>query len=376
MGAGSAVDGEAAGQVAAGRFRSVGWSLGSACPYDCKHCYSRTMRVGDHLLTPSIVERFVAELADVGVRCVTLGGNEPIYTNGLSLRDTQLPSIVRALRTRNIRVALVTSGPSATLLRRLAPDAFAALDMVFVSLDAPTAGRHDENRGAKLFNHAIRAAAAARDAGVETALLYCAHRNNFGSGDVEELVRLAIRTGSRVRINTMKPIGAGVDELVLDPRAYVDGFARLIELCRTDLVDEPVLRALLGLDATGGCPCGVTTFRISHAREDGTIPVAPCIYAANDRVGDLRTDRLADLLQSPAFTAFRSRLRATSDGASACVGGGCASMARMSPRTLGRDPMIVLLSGGARLVEDGLREDESLRKRFGGYLCTWMGTPR
>lgn len=357
-----------------GPFTSVGWSLGSACPYSCTHCYSRSMRVDADQLTPVLIERIIDQLASVGVKTVTLGGNEPIYTNGLSLGRSQLPFIVRSLRAAEIRVALVTSGPSATILRRVAPDAFAQLDMVFVSLDAPTAQRHDQNRGAKLFDHAKRALQASVDSGVDRAILYCAHRGNFGPVDVDSLVDLAASSAARVRINTMKPVGLDVDRLVLDPASYLAGFGRLVERCRTDLVDEPVLRALLGLDARRGCPCGTTTFRISHARSDGSIPVSPCIYGSS-RFGDLRTDSLSDILGSSEFGLSSHGRGVGQSPGSVAVGGGCTAQALLGALASGTDPMIDLVDRGATIESPVVREDELLRERFGGYLCTWFGTP-
>jgi MoaA/NifB/PqqE/SkfB family radical SAM enzyme len=348
-----------------GKFRSVGWSLGNACPYSCAHCYSRSMRVATNGLTVGLIDDIVHQLDELGVQTVTLGGNEPIFTNGLSLEHSLLPEIVLALRARSIRVALVTSGPSATALRRISARAFSELDMIFVSLDAPTADRHNANRGAELFQHALRALLAARDAGIDRSILYCAHRGNFKPADVDQLVELSYSQSARVRINTLKPTGQDSDRLLLRPEEYWAGFSRLLKQCRTDLVDEPVLRELLGLDASGGCPCGSSTFRISHAQHDGAIPLTPCIYAANHRFGDVRESQIQQLVADDLFRRFASY---------SCKG--CKAQALLDPEGRGRDSNYDLVDRGWRICEQGLKEDMNLRERYGGYLCTWMGSVR
>ena len=334
------------------------------------------MRIDAEHLSRTFVDRVVAQMAQLGVGTVTLGGNEPIFTNGLAVEDSQLAYILESLFDAQIRVALVTSGPSATILARVAPEAFDRLDMVFVSLDAPEAERHNVNRGAKLFDHAMRALQIARRRGVDRSLLYCARRGNFSSADMNDLVTLAKKTESRVRVNTLKPTGRALADRALDPESYMIGFSRLNELCRTDLVDEPTLRALLGLDTTSGCPCGATTFRVSHAKSDGSVPIAPCLYVEGARFGDLRHNSLDDILGSQEFQAFRFRAVSGEGDRNAYHGSECIAQATLGEHPQGVDPMSVLVDSRRRLPVADVEEDSDLRDRFGGYLCTWMGTPR
>jgi hypothetical protein len=41
-----------------------------------------------------------------------------------------------------------------------------------------------------------------------------------------------------------------------------------------------------------------------------------------------------------------------------------------------RDQNYDLVESGARICEPILREDINLRERYGGYLCTWIGSVR
>src|SRR3990167_964207 len=98
--------------------RNIGWTLGNDCPYRCSHCYSMSAREKGMNLDTDIVDRVVNELAKNGVETVNLGGNEPLFTNGLDPKDTLLPYIIDGLTDKGIRVGLTTSGITLLHLER------------------------------------------------------------------------------------------------------------------------------------------------------------------------------------------------------------------------------------------------------------------
>src|SRR6185503_6962447 len=95
--------------------RNIGWTLGNDCPYRCHHCYSMNARVKGRDMTVAMIDRVVDQLRVNGVQTVNLGGNEPLFTNGLDPRKTLLPYIIEKLEDAGIDVGLTTAG--ITLLR-------------------------------------------------------------------------------------------------------------------------------------------------------------------------------------------------------------------------------------------------------------------
>lgn len=54
------------------------------------HCYAMSARRKGANLEPWMIDRIVFELGRLGMTNVNLGGNEPIFTNGIRVRDTLL----------------------------------------------------------------------------------------------------------------------------------------------------------------------------------------------------------------------------------------------------------------------------------------------
>lgn len=141
---------------AAMQIKNIGWTLGNDCPYKCRHCYSSSARRKGKDLEKWMVDRVVSQLVKLGVETVNLGGNEPIFTCGLDITKSLLPYIIRSLSDQNIAVGLTTSGISLIQLAKRYPDALSLLNDVDVSFDSPFEEEHNRNRGAKLFDDAVR----------------------------------------------------------------------------------------------------------------------------------------------------------------------------------------------------------------------------
>jgi len=73
--------------------KNIGWTLGNDCPCKCKHCYSFTVRKKGQNLTKEIVNKVIEQIEKLNVETVNLGGNEPIFTNGLDVIKSMLPYI-------------------------------------------------------------------------------------------------------------------------------------------------------------------------------------------------------------------------------------------------------------------------------------------
>ena len=135
--------------------RNIGWTLGNECPYRCTHCYSMSARVKGKDFSVRIVDRVVQQLSKNGVETVNLGGNEPLFTNGIDPKKTLLPYIIESLTAEGIKVGLTTSGISLLYLERDHNNAFRMLNDVDVSFDSPFEEEHNKNRGANLYKQPL-----------------------------------------------------------------------------------------------------------------------------------------------------------------------------------------------------------------------------
>ncbi len=371
--------------------RNIGWTLGNDCPYRCTHCYSMNARLKGRDMSVEMVERIVDQLAINGVETVNLGGNEPLFTNGLDPRKTLLPLIVERLHERGIEVGLTTSGITLLRLYRDHRDTFELLNDVDVSFDSPFEEEHNRNRGAPIFRQAVDAVGICQRHGKPHTCIMCAMSWNFSRRHIDELVALARRYDANVRINTIKPVRPEHMDVVLSADMYYDGFARLLELCDPVDLGEPPLAAVTDYRDARRCPCGRTSFRIHSITPDGRVPVSPCVYLHDYKsTHDLLETDLADIVHSPQFHVFRQR-NANPDQVHGCAGcqylsscgGGCAARSYLYQlHQTGEKSMVMpdpycpvkQYKGQVYPRDPVLATDQKLVHM--DYLCTWIGRPR
>lgn len=320
------------------KIENIGWTLGNDCPYRCTHCYSTIVRNKGRDLTVKDVDRIVGQLHAIGVKTVNLGGNEPIFTNGPDSRKTLLPYIIRSLYDAGIVVGLTTAGVSMTRLERFFPETLPFLNDMDVSLDSPFPEEHDANRGARLFNHAIKALRLCNEYGIRHTIVMCGMEWNLSQRHIDELIRLAKEHSAFVRINFIKPTEPAHVEKMPSAAQYYRAAKQLLSLGSAVEMGEPLISASAKLPHNG-CPCGTKSFRIHSITPDGKVPVSPCVYAHDYKTGDLLKDDLADIIQSVQFQAFRNRREKPHliDGCSDCshlesCRGGCTSRAYLTEK--------------------------------------------
>lgn len=370
--------------------RNIGWTLGNDCPYRCTHCYSMNARVKGRDMSIEMINRVVEQLKANEVETVNLGGNEPIFTNGLNARNTLLPYIIEQLVEAGIAVGLTTSGITLLHLHRYHRHAFDLLNDVDVSFDSPFEAEHNQNRGANIFHQAVKALQICREAGIAHTCIMCAMNWNFSSAHIEALVALAKENDAHVRINPIKPIQPEHMDIALPPDVYYSGFAQLMESCQPVDLGEPPIAAVTDYEDAKRCPCGRTSFRIHSITPEGGIFVSPCVYLHDYKSElDLLQHDLADIIDSPQFRVFRQRNQNPQHvtGCKGCsllgqCGGGCAARSYLhhghetgEKTMLSRDPYC------PRDVEFSdsfpqrpvLIKDQQLVHM--DYLCTWIGQP-
>jgi len=289
--------------VNAVNIENIGWTLGNDCPYRCTHCYSTIVRNKGRDLTKKDIDRIVEQLASINIKTVNLGGNEPIFTNGPNPKDTLLPYIIRSLYDAKIIVGLTTAGITLTHLERFYPETITLLNDMDVSLDSPFAEEHNANRGAPLYNMAIKALGICNDYGINHTIVMCGMDWNLSNRHVDTLVNLAREHKAFVRINFIKPTEPDHVCKVPDAATYYRAADRLLSQCQAVEMGEPLISSAANL-AHRGCPCGTKSFRIHSITPDGRVPVSPCVYAHDYKTGDLLTDELSDIVEQTRQVGF------------------------------------------------------------------------
>lgn len=371
--------------------KNIGWTLGNDCPYRCTHCYSMSAREKGQNLSIKIVNRIVDQLAKNGVETVNLGGNEPIFTNGLSTKQTHLPYIIDHLTEIGIDVGLTTSGITAIVLEKDYSDSFAQLNDVDISLDSPFEAEHNTNRGASLYRQALRALEICQDYGIARTIIMCGMNWNFSAHHLEELVNLAAKYDAQIRINPLKPVETQFMAAALTPEQYYEGFALLMKLTNPIDLGEPPLATMTRYEDARGCPCGRTSFRIHSITPDGKVPVSPCVYLHDYKVGNLVNDELFDIVRTPQFKSFRRRNANPNviPGCEDCAHiswckGGCAArsylhhMHETGQRSLFvKDPYCPAeYSTFQDIFPKNIELEVGIKLVHQDYLCTWIGKPK
>ena len=373
---------------------NIGWTLGNECPYRCHHCYSMSARRKGMDLETWMIDRIVDQLSRLEVKTVNLGGNEPIFTNGINVHDTLLPYIIERLDDAGIVVGLTTSAITLNKLEQLFPESVELLNDIDVSLDSPNPEEHNANRGAALYNQALKALDICTDHGIDHTIIMCAMTWNFSGDHIDRLIEIAKAHDSHVRINPLKPVQKEHMATLPSRRMFYEGFSKLMNACNQVDLGEPLL-ATAAAHPGKGCPCGRTSFRIHSITPDGKVPVSPCVYLHDYKVGNLLTDDIFDIVNSPHFRTFRRR-NGNPELVEGCAGcseietcrGGCAARSYLhhlhehGERSLFvKDPYCIVEAREEMGDEfpsfpqrPHVPEDKVMVHR--DYLCTWIGEPK
>lgn len=196
------------------KVKNVGWTLGNDCPCDCKHCYSFSVREKGKNLTKEMVDRVIAQLEKLEVETVNIGGNEPIFTNGLDVKKSMLPYILEELTKRNIKVGITTAGISLISLKRDFPETLQFLNDVDISLDSPYENEHNSNRGGNIYYYALQAMEICKENSIEAGIIMCAMNWNFTLDRIKGLLELAKKYDANIRFNILKPMNTKQYNLV------------------------------------------------------------------------------------------------------------------------------------------------------------------
>ncbi|HLC77656.1 MAG TPA: radical SAM protein [Candidatus Nanoarchaeia archaeon] len=365
--------------------KNVGWTIGNFCDAKCKHCYSWKVRRGKTDLHNGEVDIVVNQLLNLGVKTLNLGGNEPIYTNGPDINKSVLPYMIKKIHSSEIVVGITTYGITATELDRRDPEAFDLVNDWDISLDSPFEAEHDRNRGEGIYAHALKALQLCKDKKVTHSIVTCGMNWNTSNKHLEGLIELAKEYDAEIRINPLKPTDSHHKKLFQTPEEFYKSFHYLIERTETAVLGESLLAALCEYNG-GGCPCGTTSMRVHSKTPEGKVPVSPCVYLHDYKVGDLLKEDIFDIVNSEQFQAMRKRNAEIPtechnlgcEYINSCKGGCAARTYLVNGSIDSADPYCIkkLELEGVKLPKFPSRKPSHKGIRVHeNYLCTYIGDP-
>jgi radical SAM protein with 4Fe4S-binding SPASM domain len=277
------------------------WEITLACDLACRHCGSRAGHARpDELSTEQCLD-LVRQMAEIGVREVTLIGGEAY------LRSDWL-EIVRAITARGM-TATMTSGGRGIDRARAEAAKEAGLKSVSISLDGLEA-THDRLRGVRGSHAAALAAMAClQRAGIPTSVN--TQINRLSMAELPELLELLGAHGAHSwQLQLTVPMGRAADEpeVLLQPYDLLALFPMLAALRdRCDAIGvrmfpgnnigyfgphESKLRKHFPTGHTSSCTAGRYTLGIEA---DGTIKGCPSLSTVAWGGGNVRDNTLLDI---------------------------------------------------------------------------------
>jgi radical SAM protein with 4Fe4S-binding SPASM domain len=286
------------------------WEVTLRCDLACGHCGSRAGRARPDELTTAEALDLVRQMADLGVKEVTLIGGEAY------LRDDWL-EIVRAIRASGMTATMTTGGRGLTAERARAAAA-AGLQSASVSLDGAEA-THDRLRGVAGSHRAARAAldhlrAAGVPVSVNTQL------NRLSLPELGDVLDAAIAAGAhawQLQLTVAMGRGADAPELLLQPFELLELFPVLAALKRR--ADEAGVRIWAGNNVgyfgpyehllrgqspgghRGSCGAGCSTLGVEA---DGAIKGCPSLHTTPWTGGNVRDASLEQIWERSAALRY------------------------------------------------------------------------
>ncbi|MGO9709869.1 MAG: radical SAM protein [Polyangiaceae bacterium] len=294
------------------------WEVTLACDLACRHCGSRAGRDRPDELTPAEALDLVDQMADLGVKEVTLIGGEAY------LRPDWL-DIVRRIRSHGITCS-TTSGGRGLTAEMVAEAKAAGLQGASISIDGDEA-THDRLRGVVgSYQSAVAAMRAIRDAGLRLSCNTQINRLSMPilAGILETIAAEGIKAW---QIQLTVPMGRAADEpeILLQPHDLLELFPLLATIKkRCDELGvrlwpgnnigyfgpyESVLRGYHYRGHGGSCGAGRASLGIEA---NGAIKGCPSLPTTPFTGGNIRDASLKDIWEKSEALRF-TRDRTTRD---------------------------------------------------------------
>ena len=285
---------------------AIGLGLTNECNLTCSFCYRDPARV-DRLN----LEQVRAAMASLPVRSVNLGTGE----NGM---HPEFREILAFLRTLPVKLTITSNGHSAAVLT---DDEIRAFHDIEFSLDYPTEGEQDAQRGAGNWELIHEQAARCSRLGTPVTFISVMMKANYLR--LAEVARVAKRYQAPLRVNVYQSVRS--DIYALSYEQYWQGFCALFAETDVIAIGEPLVRAMAGMPPRVG-GCGVSTVRVTPRAT-----TQPCVYWPG--VGEPLSVLLSigsEVVETPPFVEART----VPDACGSCVHlesccGGCAGRRRI-----------------------------------------------
>ncbi len=291
------------------------WEITLACDLACRHCGSRAGKPRPSELTTEECLELVDQLADLGVREVSIIGGEAY------LREDWV-DIIRRIRERGM-MSLMTSGGRGLTPERCRAAAEAGLQSVSVSIDGDEE-THDRLRGVRgSYRSALEALHNLRAAGIQTSVN--TQINRLSMPILADILELIAREGGHSwQFQLTAAMGRAADEpeVLLQPYDLLELFPLLAKLAaRADELGvrlwpgnnigyfgpyESILRRRWPDQHMLSCGAGRSTIGIEA---DGSIKGCPSLPTDAWVGGNVRDAKLLDIWQRAEplrFTRERS----------------------------------------------------------------------
>jgi radical SAM protein with 4Fe4S-binding SPASM domain len=286
------------------------WEITLKCDLSCRHCGSRAGKARPDELSTSECLDLVNQMADLGVREVTVIGGEAY------LRE-DWTKIIAEITRRGMQATMTTGGRGITAERaRAAKDA--GLQNVSVSLDGMRE-THDRLRGVKgSFDAALQAMKNFQAVGIRVTTN--TQINRLSLPELPEILETMIEYRSLAwQLQLTVPMGRAVDEpeVMLQPYELLQLFPLLAKLKERATEGnvllwpgnnlgyfgpyESVLRGTMPRGHGGSCGAGRVTLGIEA---DGAIKGCPSLTTKNWTGGNIRDNRLQDIWERAAALRY------------------------------------------------------------------------
>lgn len=311
------------------------WEVTMGCNMRCGHCGSSCEGSLPGELTTDEALNLCDQVAELGLKWITLSGGEP-----LTRKDT--PLLVKRLSDNGVKVNIITNGWLLTseMAQKLKES---GISTVAISIDG-TPEIHDKIRKEGAFSHARQAFGTMKELGIETGAVTTITKQNIDilSDLKEELIGMGVKTW---QVQLGLPMGnlKKRPDWLLEPRQVND----IIDFCyntakegririypadcigyysKKDLETRRISFGFDGYSLWDGCNAGVRGFGILH---NGDILGCTSIRSKEFIEGNIKERRLRDIWEDDnAFSWRRSLTKDKLSGScktcvygSKCLGG-------------------------------------------------------
>jgi len=288
------------------------WEVTMGCNMRCGHCGSSCEeRLPDELTTDEALS-LIDQVADLGLKWITLSGGEPL------IRE-DLPELVQKFASRSVAVNIITNGwlIDSKMAQQLKNS---GVSTVAISIDG-TEKTHDSIRKNGSFMRICEAATHLKNAGVTIGAVTTVSNNNINS--LSELHNMLSTMGvASWQLQLGQPMGnfKKRPEWVITPEqvpriidfCYEASFDGTIRIFTADCIGyytkkEMMVRQISGGSASiwNGCNAGIRSFGILH---NGDILGCTSIREKSFVEGNIRNQPLSHIWSNPENFAWRRKM--------------------------------------------------------------------